>query len=109
MKGSCQRPGNGQLTSRVLAKGQDEANISTKRSEACEASRIPSQDVNSSRPGHFEGPSPARTGETVGLNGRPLAVRGQRAFQLLLRSRRQARNGPVTVHFVPADDGVDER
>lgn len=39
---------------------------------------------------------------------RPAAVRGREAFRQLLRSRRRARSGPVTVHFVPADEAGSE-
>lgn len=38
------------------------------------------------------------------MGGRPAAVRDRQAFEALLRSRRQAKSGPVKVHFVEAPE-----
>lgn len=41
------------------------------------------------------------------MGGRPPVVKGRAAFEALSRTRRRARSGPVTVHFVAAapEDG----
>ena len=39
------------------------------------------------------------------MSGRPARVHGRVTFRVLAASPRQARSGPVTVHFLASDDG----
>lgn len=42
------------------------------------------------------------------MTGRPARVTGRRQFGALVRAGRRVRQGPVTVHFLRADDGDDQ-
>ena len=88
-------------------KGCDEADFSTKSTEASEATRLSSSHVDARRPGDPESPPPAWAGPSVRLTGRPKRVRGRATFRELATSSSRSRSGPVTVHFLhPNDDGA---
>lgn len=85
-----------------------EADVSAKQSQEGQTARFPSAHVDSCRTRGLAGPSPPRAGAPVGLTGRPGPVRVRKTFAALATSKRQSRSGPVTVHFVPSDDGRNE-
>ena len=95
----------GRATIEVPQKGFDEADISTKSTQAGEATRLSPSHVDARWPGDSEGPSPTRAGPPVSLTGRPNRVRGRSTFRALATSSSRARSGPVTVHFLQPSDG----
>ena len=83
-----------------------EENFPTEQPEAGQAPRVPSPDVDLSRPGHPVRPSPQGSGQAVGLIW---SVRDRNTFQALQRSRARVRRGPITVTWVPGDPSEPPR
>jgi ribonuclease P protein component len=76
-----------------------EANLSTEQSQAGQAPRISTPDVNPGWPGHHQGPAAEGTPPALGLIWR---VDRRDTFVSLGRARRH-RNGPITVSWIPGD------
>ncbi len=96
------------LTYALLIKGFDEAHVPAKQRQEGQTAWIPSSHVHSCRPCRVEGPSSPWAGASLSLTGHPGRVHGRTVFTALAASRRQARSGPVTVHFLPPGDDRNE-
>jgi len=95
------------LTERRQNQGREEseADLSISHPQAGQEARISAPHVDTRRSGDPEGATSARPGTPFGLSGRPPRVRGHERFRALAESPRRARDGAVTVHFLPLEDG----
>jgi ribonuclease P protein component len=82
-----------------------EANLSTQEPEAHADARLPSPDVDPSRPGGYQGPTPEGPSPADGLTWR---IQDRATFRALA-SRPRHRRGPITLTSVASDDGHPPR
>jgi ribonuclease P protein component len=82
-----------------------EANLPTQQSQAGQAPRISSPDVDAGRPGHHQG-SPAQGSPPA---GRLIWRIDRRDTFLSLRQARRHRKGPITVSWIPGDPAEPPR
>jgi ribonuclease P protein component len=82
-----------------------EANVPTEQPPAGQAPRLPPPDVHPGREGHLEGPPAEGAPPSVGLIWR---VDRRSTFEALRRGRR-AREGPLSVSWVPGDPAEPPR
>jgi ribonuclease P protein component len=85
----------------VPEEAEGEADVPAQQPEASEATRLPAAHAHSGRPGDRPGSAPEGPRPAVGLIGR---ISDRATFDALRHSGRRARQGPVTVVFVPGDD-----